>query len=492
MKKCALVLLLVAFSVLFASEGYCKYPKLANYYQNTSLAAPVIPKLAKYDFVIMDYDNLVSSKKGILEMRRLNPDIKIVAYCNPMELFDPMMGGRPLQKKLLLEMQKFAGSNWWMYTTDKKPVFWWMDPPMRMLNLSAACPIVKGEQWSTYLAKFYLANVLNAKDSQGKYVFDGLFIDNLWAEVSFINDQRHIKLDANRDGVEDNCWDIDQSWQKGITLFLKTLKAGRPNAILTGNNMYMMYEDYVEGKMSENFPNDFRHGWFGTMQYYWSETKLGLNYNMLHSEKQYPSAIRYVLCSALMGDGYMCVPTNCLTWLQPEFDMDLGEPLGPAKSPNKLMDSKYGNVPLPFASTKELGPGNYIVTFRYWVKDPRNNALNVHLANGSETRTETSQRWPNGYNVIDFKVDGSGSVSLECVGDESNVTVKDLEIWQVLPGAWTRNFKNKKTGQEFVVVCNSSDDAAQVKVGNSVQTVARRSGVIFASRVATKTAACAK
>ncbi|MDI3496579.1 MAG: hypothetical protein PWQ35_600, partial [Patescibacteria group bacterium] len=56
------------------------YPRLANYYLKWDLNTKEAQELAKWDLLILDMEVQENSPEALKEIRRLNPDIIILAY----------------------------------------------------------------------------------------------------------------------------------------------------------------------------------------------------------------------------------------------------------------------------------------------------------------------------------------------------------------------------------------------------------------------------
>lgn len=309
------------------------YPKLAAYWMKPNMTSQNAEKLAKFDLVIVDPENMVVNPEAVKLIKKRNPNVILLAYWNIMEMFEPQVGGRPLQSQLYQTVSS-QYSSFWLSTPQGQPIYYWMQPKMRMLNLSSQCPVINGRQWNIYLADFLLDNVLNNS------IWDGLFVDNLWDDVSWVKPGN---IDVNNDGIADNPngWQenllVDSWWRQGINQFLTRIRQKKgKNFEIVGNEGNLFYLDKVQGKMFEDFPNSFLGGFDGTVQNYLTildSTKSDLSIILL--SKSDAQRVRYGLCAALLGNGYFAYYWDNTTWFD-EFDVDLGNPVGPAM--------KVGNV----------------------------------------------------------------------------------------------------------------------------------------------------
>lgn len=300
------------------------YPKLAAYWQSPFMTESTAKKLAEFDLVIVDPENRRNNSGSIDKIRRLNPSVVLIPYWNIMELFDPQVSGRPLQN-WLYRVISTQYSQYWLSTPDGKPNYYWMQPRMRMLNLSSKCPKVNGLRYSEYIANLLIDSVLS-----DKIYNNGFFSDNLWDDVSFVNPG---KIDANNDGITDNPngWQLnlplDRWWREGIKAgFSKVVAVKGKSFIFIGNEPNTAYADLTKGKMYENFPCSWIGGLEDNIEHY---LKNGTDYTIIHIAKSDYQRVRLVLGITLLGSGYFCYDYNNTTWFD-EFDVDLGNPIGVA------------------------------------------------------------------------------------------------------------------------------------------------------------------
>jgi hypothetical protein len=140
-------------------------------------------------------------------------------------------------------------------------------------------------------------------------------------------------IDANRDGIKDDPKVLDRSWSNGIREFLWIIrKAKGDKFIMVGNKMTLEYIDLLNGKMAEEFPNNYlgdkkADGWYQTMENYFQAGP----YSIIHARQiaNDPEYRTFIIASALMGDGYYAYGHN-MTRQFPEYE-DIGQALGPAE-----------------------------------------------------------------------------------------------------------------------------------------------------------------
>lgn len=299
-------------------------PKLAAYWTSPIMTEDEADSLANFHLVIADMENIVNNPDNLRAIKKRNPKIKLLAYSNPMELFWPMVPDRPLQKEVLEKVK--ANGKWWLLQPDGEPVIFW--PGMRMLNLSAACPKVSGKRYNQFIAQFLLEKALS--DS----IWDGYFMDSSGGDVSWIGSYGNNKgIDADNDGSGDDEETLDFSWSAGIHEFLKIIRQAKgKNFIMVGNKGTLEFLDVLDGKMFEEFPNNYlgdqkADGWYQSIANY-SQTG---PFSIIQAKQSpnNPQHRLFILASALLFDGYYAYGQDLVRRF-PEYK-DIGQALGEAQ-----------------------------------------------------------------------------------------------------------------------------------------------------------------
>ena len=305
-------------------------PKIASYWTSPTMSLEQAKELARCHLVIADMENMVNNYSSLQSLRQLNPKLKLLAYSNPMEVFIPMVANRPLQKQLLGDLQS-SYQSWFLKSPNGQPVIFWQG--MQMLNLSSICPLVNGQRWNQYVSSFLLSKVLS--DS----IWDGYFMDNSGGNISWVDNGQ---IDADADGVKDDPAVLDQAWSKGIGEFLAAIRRTKGQSfILVGNKGSLEFSDILNGKMFEEFPNDYlggkeAGGWYQSMDNY---AQTG-PYSIVQAKINGDSWRQFVLASALLGGGYFIHGQNGDSWF-PEYQ-DVGQPLGKmVKMPDGSWQREY-------------------------------------------------------------------------------------------------------------------------------------------------------
>lgn len=169
-----------------------------TYIENTS--DEVLQKIAMNCDEFIVHIGLQYQQPEILrELKKLNPQIKLLAYFNPMEMF--YQGGSYGQQPDRTLWAGIDDSNgvWWLMGSQNgqyKNIENW--PGMWMLNMSSVCPVSGGRKYSQYFADMMV-------DIVDWELWDGVFLDNIRYDISWIIIQKYQGIDCldyNNDG---NC-----------------------------------------------------------------------------------------------------------------------------------------------------------------------------------------------------------------------------------------------------------------------------------------------
>lgn len=300
-------------------------PKLAVYWTSPVMSEAEADSLAKFHLVIADMENLVNNPKSLKRLKRRNKELILLCYSNPMEIWTNGVRNRPIHKKYR-RLIKNERPGYLLDQPSGDPAIFWKN--MRMINLSSWCPAEKGEKYSRFAAEFLLKEVLSDP------IWDGYFMDNCTAHIAWIgNYGRNNGLDANNDGHIDNYDQLDLAWEEGVRDFLTRIRQAKGSSfILIGNKGSLAFLDIVDGKMFEEFPNDYlgdkrAGGWYQCLDNY---EQIG-DMSIIHA-RQVPNNPEYrsfILASSLMGDGYYAYAQDFFRYF-PEYK-DIGKPIGEMK-----------------------------------------------------------------------------------------------------------------------------------------------------------------
>lgn len=362
------LLLLSSPLVSFAYQEKTTFPRLANYYLKWELSEGEARELAKWDLLVLDMETQENSPGALRLIRQLNPDIVILAYITSQEIIEDIyatVGNTPSHLRNKLKSQ--LDPSWWLTSSNGNRIMNW--PGTYMLNLSEHSPRnSQGFKFNQFLPHFISENIAS------KGFFDGVFYDNTWGDVSWVQTD----IDIDRDGQRDGANKIDQSWAQGVEsmLALSRQLMGQ-NFIIVGNGrVYWDYQNLLHGMMLESFPSDFEADgtWAGSMSSYHRLDQLNSkpNFSIINvgsrQETNY-QAMRFGLVSALLGNGYFSydydTTNHTQTWWYDEYEVALGPATSKAYnllSPDNTnfqaglwrRDFKYGSVFLNSTNQEQL------------------------------------------------------------------------------------------------------------------------------------------
>jgi hypothetical protein len=300
------------------------YPRLANYYLAWRLSEQDVEVLAKWDVVILDMENQVTNPEALKKLRVLNPNIKLLAYVTAQEIRDDALSGvGELRKKLASGIKP----EWYFLNLSQEPMRFF--PGTSMLNMTSYCPVVDHQKWSDYLANFV------AHELQPSGLWDGVFYDNAWQDVSWFTKGLS---DADRDGKPDV--GIDEAWQSEYrSLFRETRRLAGPSFLIVGNMGpgHTQYRDELNGAMFELFP---QFGWPYAMKMYDYQTQgpddrlLIINGSTPTSTERDYRLMRYTFASTLLKNGYFSFDRGSehdQLWWYDEYRVRLGRDVSVAK-----------------------------------------------------------------------------------------------------------------------------------------------------------------
>ncbi|MCD6219003.1 hypothetical protein J7K43_01285 [Candidatus Calescamantes bacterium] len=292
-----------------------EYPLLAAFWQNPTFAD--ISTARQFSLIILDMENVRNNPSAVAEIK--NSGTTVLAYSNPMEVFYPdMPSGRVLQQ-MILDYLSYS-SVWWLRDVNGQSVEYWAG--MRMLNLSTHCPVYGEKRYLEWIADFLNDSVYRTG------LVDGYLIDNCWRDISWLNRYLGIQMDTDANGVADNSDQLDNWWRLGIQTMLQRIRQRDPSMIIVGNQGDSTYYlSVLDGKMWENFPNDYLGGWLGSMKHCLAVARQGKEYNIIHAPTSLDEQIvRFVFCSALVCGAYFCADYNnrSLIWWPEYYDVNLG------------------------------------------------------------------------------------------------------------------------------------------------------------------------
>ncbi|MFA6514601.1 MAG: putative glycoside hydrolase [Patescibacteria group bacterium] len=331
MKRLGFLLLLVFILWPLNSEAAglkSTYPRLANYFLKWEISEQEAIQLAKWDLLVLDMEVQENNPESIALIRELNPQVIILAYITSQEIIDDVNAYAGRTGAFLRgELRDNIYEGWWLKDQNGNRISNW--PYTYMLNLSDVSPVDNsGRRFNDYLPEFIAAKIKN------NGIFDGVFYDNTWGDISWINGGN---LDLNDDGLKDDEREADFLWAAGFKKMLdKTRALLGDDFIIAGNGrIFEGYQKTINGMMLESFPSTWENGgtWSGSMTSYLKFTTLNrypqipiINVNR-RNEFDF-RALRFGLTSTLLGDGFYSfdydTTNHSQAWWYDEYDVNLG------------------------------------------------------------------------------------------------------------------------------------------------------------------------
>jgi len=165
--------------------------------------------------------------------------------------------------------------------------------------MSADCPRIAGQTYAEWIAA-KLNNEIFVDT-----IWDGHFLDNGGGNIWWVNDWSNNTatggIDADRDGQPDEPGELDDSWYQGLETYYQTIRQAQGQEfVIIANKGSLDFKDLVDGKLFENFPNDYLGsevdgGW---PQCIYLAKQLG-PYTIFHASRE---NLDFVLASALLLD----------------------------------------------------------------------------------------------------------------------------------------------------------------------------------------------
>ncbi|MFH1233459.1 MAG: putative glycoside hydrolase [Patescibacteria group bacterium] len=310
-------------------EEVDKYPHLANYFLKWTISEEEAKQLAKWDVIILDMEVQENSRDNLKKIRQYNPDIIILAYITSQEIKKDISQND--QAKMRGKLLDNIVDGWWLTDNSGKKLSFW--PNTWLLNLTDGADEINGYRWNTFLSKFVYQEILSTG------LWDGVFYDNIWRDVSWINQSN---LDIYRDNKIRKPDEIDQQWIVGVKKIIKSARdfVGNNFIIVSNGSSFDEYQQYLNGVMFETFPTPWEGdgSWQASMKQYLKNLPeknkspqiyiLNVNTNNTGVMDNYRK-VRFGLASTLLGDGYFSFDSgdqdHSQVWWYDEYDAKLGK-----------------------------------------------------------------------------------------------------------------------------------------------------------------------
>ncbi len=350
----SLVLVLLG---LFPSTAPARtgYPKTLNVFLSTSVTPVDLQGLAKWDVLVLDADFPYYNPGAIDQIRAMNPEIVILGYI-PINGTWVTGDQFPVATVAYKYWEGISTSDFWLHDTSGGVVSDW--PNKGSTNLTPNSPVnTQGQAYWEWFAHFMDDEVWQ----HGQSEWDGIFLDDVWDSISWLNSGLRSKIDSNRDGLADVAAQLDAWWfaaNDSCTALIRQLVG--PGVPVMSNGANTQY-NALNGTMAENFPyggaadqnNIYGYAWTkwtlldrgsyfrGLESYLASPLQLATINSQGSGTRALPDTTgrfqahkRLGLATALLGDGYFSLdstaPTHASVWWEPEYDTYLGAPTGAA------------------------------------------------------------------------------------------------------------------------------------------------------------------
>ncbi|MDO8435377.1 MAG: putative glycoside hydrolase [bacterium] len=302
------------------------YPRVANLFYRWDIKSYEVSEFAKWDLLLVDMEVQTFTPESLRAIRQINPNIIILAYITSEEI---RRDAGTLTGTLRQRLYQRIADYHWLYNTQGERVFWW--PGTMMLNVTGQGGPIIARSWNDTLIDFVSSEVLSTG------LWDGVFYDNVWDNVTWIGDKR---IDLNRDGRAELFPQLNQQWRAGMTDLLVKSRARFGDRYLLFGNGGFAYYPYLNGVVFENFPRS--HGWNETLGQYsfFLKRAVAPRYAVLngntdnHGRPNDDRAARSTIAASLLDDGYGSFDngeqSHAEIWWEDVYATQLGSPLGKA------------------------------------------------------------------------------------------------------------------------------------------------------------------
>ncbi len=350
------------------------FPKKANYFLHWEISDSDAVALSQWDLLIIDMEVQVRSPGALRKIRRLNPNVVILAYITPQEIRkDADVSGSVLRKHIAENLPK----NSYLKNSRGEILSWWSGT--YLLNVTNNVSVYPEKRFNYFLPHFVKEKILSTG------LWDGVFYDNAWDSITFFAGK---DIDLNNDRRID--LNIDTAWQTGMKqLYDETRRIVGQNFIIVGNGLTRVYRDHLNGNMIENF---LPVSWGPTMQTYKFYGEGGpkpqvdvINANSgngsFGGQNNY-AAMRFGLGSSLLGDGFYSFDhgdrDHGQLWWYDEYGSNLGTALGSARL--QQGEHRIGVVETP----TQYGAGVYVRQFQNGIALVNSTGEKQHVELGGE------------------------------------------------------------------------------------------------------------
>ncbi|MBN2854564.1 hypothetical protein JXK06_03490 [Patescibacteria group bacterium] len=155
----------------------------------------------------------------------------------------------------------------------------------------------------------------------------------LGGDIAWLYQDKSYQLDIDNDGLADSAFKIDQAWSQGIENVFNEIRRKRASHfIMVGNKGSLEFNDLLNGKFFEAWPNDYlgskeNWGWNQCMENAMKMEYLGAKY--IFFQVANPAYLEFAVASALLLDNVYVVVGQDNDKMYPILKTKIGKPLGP-------------------------------------------------------------------------------------------------------------------------------------------------------------------
>ena len=361
------LLVLLAVSLTVVREAQAGFPdpgapRTCNYYLRQDPAEHTF-LLSKWDALIIGYEFINEVPDLFDDLRRFNPDQKILVYMDPMVVTD-YPEGQP--GDLEYDFATGVDSLWYAYNEWGEVISYWGSTIH--VNVTEHCPEIGGQQYREYFIEFVRDRIYPYMEDG---TIDGIFLDEMsgggytWWDPLFDG-----SFDYNRDGFVDPP-DSVQAWLiDAMEFFADSTTYEKPaDSYIIGNNCKPRHAS-LDGKFYEAFPAFWEGYLEGSLHDLdvWNSLAGADNFTTVNG--LYPTDdmhhFRHIYTASLLSDNYFSFShtTNDhyqLTWYD-LFDFELGLPLGPRYLVNEdpLVTEDFERGLSGFIRPTEFATGTFV------------------------------------------------------------------------------------------------------------------------------------
>lgn len=314
-------LILIIPSPVFSLDNY---PKLANYYLAWDISDEQAVQLAKWDLIILSPQAVERNSDLLAIIKKNNPDSKILVYFLTQEINQQSLSMNPQGAWADIYRQVNA-NNWWLKDLAGQKLTYW--PQTYLID-------VTNTGWQTWLVDYINLNYL-----QKNRFWDGVFFDNCWDNVSWLN----FSLDLNRDQQSDGQELADRLWSESYKQLLGYAQQKFSADKLVICNGGTQYQELYNGRMFESFPAASEGGWPENLKSYQTTGDYSIINSNTKNNGNYANfqEMRFGLTSSLLANGYFSFDygdqNHGQLWWYDEYDYYLGSP---TKQPVNLLNQQ--------------------------------------------------------------------------------------------------------------------------------------------------------